>query len=316
MLLALLNYIYYSAWNLKLLVIILGMSEFCRFMGVAIEGAQKNGRKKRWLEVSGVTLCLAILGVFKYFAFFADSFIELLNAIGLHCSYTTLNIVLPVGISFFIFRGISYIVDVSRGHIRAERRFAEFNAYFAFFPQLLAGPIVRFGEFMPQLRQMSNNRSGLSVDDFITGVSMFAWGAVMKIAMADTLAAMVDARFATWQVSSSVDVVIGVLFYAFQIYGDFAGYSLMSLGVARIMGFRFGENFHRPYFSCSFQDFWRRWHISLSTWLRDYLYIPLGGSRDGHTRRNLFITMLLGGLWHGASWNFVLWGGAWNLAVH
>ena len=220
----------------------------------------------------------------------------------------TIKIILPLGISFFTFRGISYLVDIGRGDIQAERSFIKFSAYFAFFPQLFAGPIVRASEFMPQIESLMNRKKRLTSDDFIVGVSMFAWGALMKIAMADTIATIVNAKFASYALASAADVFIGVVFYAFQIYGDFAGYSLMSLGVARIMGFKFADNFCRPYFSISLQEFWRRWHISLSQWLRDYLYIPLGGSRNGHTNRNLILTMLLGGLWHGASWNFIFWG--------
>ena len=291
-----------------MLIVLVGMSEFCRWMGIAIEDSKRDGRSHRKLTVIGVSVCIGFLGVFKYFNFFATSFMDLCDMIGVKCSNITIEIVLPLGISFFTFRGISYLVDISRSQLKAERSFARFSAYFAFFPQLFAGPIVRASEFMPQMEKMSDRYWKISVHDFISGASMFAWGAVMKVAMADTLAPVVDMKFAAWQFASSADVSIGVLFYAFQIYGDFAGYSLMSLGVARIMGFKFGDNFCRPYFSISFQEFWRKWHISLSTWLRDYLYIPLGGSRNGHIHRNLFLTMLIGGLWHGANWNFVLWG--------
>lgn len=298
--LAVANCAFYACWDWRLLFLLAGMALACHVCAC------------RRATTPGVILCLATLGVFKYCDFFLGSFVALLRAFGLSCSVGTLGWLLPLGISFYVFRGVSYLVDVGRGQIKAVDGFIPFFAYFGFFPQLLAGPIVRAGDFLPQLE----NRSGRPfADDLSAGLAMFAWGAVMKVALADSVAPLVDGRFAAWSLHSSPDMLIASAFYSFQIYGDFCGYSLMSLGVARVMGFRFADNFNAPYFSSSFQEFWRRWHISLSTWLRDYLYIPLGGSRTGHTDRNLLVTMLLGGLWHGANWTFVAWGGLHGLML-
>ena len=301
--LCVLNFAFYACWDWRLLAVLFGVCWFCFELGKLVDAASPVRRKV--LVKIGVIVCLLVLGVFKYANFFCSSFCALLEAMGMHTSSFTLKILLPMGISFYVFRGISYIIDVSRSALSAERSFLRFGAYFAFFPQLLAGPIVRASEFLPQLDYAPADDMD---KDILVGLNMFAWGALMKVALADTLSYVVAMKYEAYQTISSIDALTGSFFYTWQIYGDFCGYSLMSLGVARVMGFRFGDNFRRPYFSTSFQEFWRRWHISLSTWLRDYLYIPLGGSRNGHTYRNLFLTMLLGGAWHGASWTFVAWG--------
>lgn len=262
--------------------------------------------RKRWVVISIVT-SLVTLGFFKYANFMIDSASALLNALGLPAGHGTLEILLPIGISFYTFQAMSYTIDLYRREIEVERSLLRFATFKAFFPQLVAGPIVRAADFLPQLQkdQPFNWRR------FLEGCCLVAWGMVMKVVVADSLALVVDSRFFAPQAMTALSLIIGVVFYAFQIYGDFAGYSLMAIGFARMLGFDFNQNFDRPYFSTSFSEFWRRWHISLSTWLRDYLYIPLGGNRKGavRTNTNLLTTMLLGGLWHGAAWNFVIWGG-------
>jgi len=252
-------------------------------------------------------LSLFILGVFKYSSFFAENVVASLNAIGVHPSLTWVNFILPIGISFYTFQAISYTIDVYRGSMRPEESLLRFLVYLSFFPHVLAGPIVRASDFLPQLRVDHK----LTWNNFVRGSMMMLWGYFLKCAVADSLAVVVDRRFDFPLRYSPLDLAISVLCYSVQIYGDFAGYSYIAIGLARVMGVDFGVNFNRPYFSADFSSFWQRWHISLSTWLRDYLYIPLGGNRRGRlvSYRNLMLTMLLGGLWHGASWNFVVWGG-------
>ncbi len=258
---------------------------------------------------------LAILGFFKYCNFFISSLQTFAASLGLHPSLHTLNIVLPIGISFFTFQSMSYTIDVYRGELRAARSFWDFALFVSFFPHLVAGPIMRAVVLLPQvLRPRHTSRQQV-----IEGIHLILWGLWKKCFIADSLAPLVDATFNAPN-ASGFEVLIAVYTFAFQIYCDFSGYTDIARGVAKLFGFELGLNFNLPYFAQSPQDFWSRWHISLSQWLRNYLYIPLGGNRDGkwHTYRNLMLTMVLGGLWHGAAWNFVLWGfyqGA-LLAVH
>lgn len=248
---------------------------------------------------------LGLLGFFKYFNFFIESAQAILEPFGLHVG--TLDIVLPIGISFYTFQTLSYSIDVYRGRIAACGNLLNFAIYVAFFPQLVAGPIVRAAELLPQIDRMLRPRG----DQLYTALTQLLRGFVKKVLIADNLAGMVDPVVAAPEAFAWPTLALALLAYAGQIYGDFAGYSDIAIGSARLLGFELPQNFRHPYLAASPGDFWRRWHITLSSWLRDYVYIPLGGNRGGRweTYRNLMVTMTLGGLWHGASWNFVLWGG-------
>jgi alginate O-acetyltransferase complex protein AlgI len=303
------SYVFYGWWDWRFLALIILLTGINYWFGLEITKEQTLGHphaRRRWIIASVVT-SLGILGFFKYYNFFIESTTAFLASIGLTASHSTLEIILPVGISFYTFQAMSYTLDLYRREIEVERSLLRFATFIAFFPQLVAGPIVRAADFLPQLRRDSIFSWSAQVE----GACMVAWGMVLKVVVADSLAPVVDARFFAPEAMSALSLIIGVLCYAFQIYGDFAGYSLMAIGFAHMLGYHFNRNFDRPYFASSFSDFWRRWHISLSTWLRDYLYIPLGGNRQGgvRTHGNLMLTMLLGGLWHGAAWTFVAWGG-------
>ncbi|MGZ9032943.1 MAG: MBOAT family O-acyltransferase, partial [Rhodospirillales bacterium] len=270
-------------------------------------GRYPRARKGQWLLGSAIAVNLVVLGFFKYFHFFTDGFVALLNDLGLQANISTLRIILPIGISFYTFHSLSYIIDIYRGKIRPEPDPTVFATYIALWPQLVAGPIVRASRLIPQLK----TRKSFNFPRFLVGCEIVIIGFFLKCVVADRLAPIVDSIFAAPSAFNGVNVLIGSIFFGFQVYGDFCGYSLIAIGLARIMGLNLGRNFRRPYFATSFSDFWQRWHISLSSWLRDYLYVPMGGSRGSKlaTFRNLSATMLLGGLWHGAAWTFVVWGG-------
>ena len=262
--------------------------------------------RKRYVFILGVSVPLIVLGVFKYFNFFMDS-------LGLH-AFSGLKIILPVGISFYTFQALSYVIDVRRGKIPAEKDFIRLALYVSFFPQLVAGPIVRASDFLPQLYEPSRK---LTADNFCTGIQIMAMGFFKKAVLADHLSVFVDDVFGVPVAFHWATIILAVMSYSLQIYFDFSGYSDIAIGCAKCLGYDFMTNFNLPYISRSVTEFWRRWHISLSGWLRDYLYIPLGGNRYGKLRQlaNLMITMLLGGLWHGANWTFVFWGGLNGLAL-
>jgi D-alanyl-lipoteichoic acid acyltransferase DltB (MBOAT superfamily) len=266
---------------------------------------QEKRRRDLFLFVS-ICTNLALLGFFKYFNFFISSAEGAIRGLGIQAELLHLNIILPVGISFYTFKTISYTVDIYRGKMQAAQRFSDFALFLAYFPPLLAGPIDRASELLPQL---SNPRQ-ISFKQSTEGVFLILFGLFKKVAISDGVAGSVDAIYGTTGAVSWIDVVLATFLYAVQIYCDFSGYSDMARGVSKLFGIELMLNFNLPYFSKDPSEFWRRWHISLSTWLRDYLYIPLGGSRQGErkTYQNLMTTMVLGGLWHGAAWNFVLWG--------
>jgi D-alanyl-lipoteichoic acid acyltransferase DltB (MBOAT superfamily) len=325
--LALLNLasaVFYGWWDWRFLGLMGFVILVCWATALYADSKPKGERSRRIVLTLGIGVCLAVLAVFKYFNFFAGSAVAALNALGLNANPSTLTILLPVGISFFTFQAISYVIDVARGDMKAAKRLDRVSLYVAFFPQLVAGPIVRAKRFFPQME--SDRR--LTPALMTSGLKAFLLGFAYKAGIADNLAPLVDpvfgdARLAgdTEMASWSNSALIGAtMAFAGQIYFDFAGYSLMAIGVARWFGFNILRNFDYPYASASIDDFWRRWHISLSSWLRDYLYIPLGGNRLGNvkTYRNLMLTMLLGGLWHGAAWTFVAWGAMHGaaLAVH
>lgn len=299
------GYVFYGWWDWRFLFLIAftTVMDFC--LGLFIDRSE-NPRKRRTAVVTSIVMNLGFLGIFKYFNFFAASFADLVRAFGMQPSWTTLHIILPVGISFYTFQSLSYTVDVYRRKMPVEKDLLRFAAFVSLFPQLMAGPIVRAYDLLPQMREDKR----FEWARFYSGLGRVLWGFFKKVAVADSLAPFVDQVFAAPQSFGSLHLLIGVVFYSFQIYCDFSGYSDIAIGLARIMGFRFPENFRTPYFSTSFSEFWTRWHISLSSWLRDYLYIPLGGNRQGkwQTYRNNMATMLLGGLWHGANWAFVFWG--------
>jgi D-alanyl-lipoteichoic acid acyltransferase DltB (MBOAT superfamily) len=265
-----------------------------------------GGRRRTYLIIS-LVVNLGLLGVFKYYGFFSRELAILLQSLGIDASIPVLDVILPVGISFYTFQTLSYTIDVYRGRTKATRHFFDFALYVAFFPQLVAGPIERSSHLLPQM--FSPRR--VTGDDFRLGLYLVGLGLFTKVVVADNMARIVNTVFASSASElSGAECLLAIYAFAFQIYGDFYGYSMIAKGVARWLGFDIMTNFARPYFARSPREFWRRWHISLSTWLRDYLYIPLGGNKDGRARtyRNLMLTMLLGGLWHGANWTFVIWG--------
>lgn len=298
------SYVFYGWWNWKCCFLMLGLTAVAYLCARAYD----SSRKKSYV-VTGVVTPLVILGIFKYFNFFVDSFC---TAFGIgHGS--SLNILLPVGISFYTFQSLSYTIDVYRGRIAAEKRFKNVALYIAFFPQLVAGPIVKAGEYIPQLYEDRN----ISLANLRQGIQAFALGLFKKVVIADNISTFVDAVYETPAEFHAVTVILAVAAYSVQIYCDFSGYSDMAVGCAKCLGYDLARNFNLPYISRNVTEFWKRWHISLSTWLMEYLYIPLGGNRKGTVRRyiNLMLTMLIGGLWHGAAWTFVAWGGLHGLAL-
>jgi alginate O-acetyltransferase complex protein AlgI len=300
------SYVFYGWWDWRFLGLIAASTAVDYFVGLKIESEENQSKRKKMLLIS-VFFNLGMLAFFKYFNFFIDSFSSAMLSLGWQPSWNTLNIILPVGISFYTFQTMSYTIDIYRKQLSAEKDFWTFATYVAFFPQLVAGPIVRAKTLLPQFK--INHK--FERDRFILGFGQILLGFFKKLVVADSIAGISDAVFAAPEASSSINVIFGVICYAFQIYCDFSGYSDIAIGLARIMGYDFPKNFNMPYFSKGFSEFWQRWHISLSSWLRDYLYIfSLGGNRQGKfiTFRNLMLTMLLGGLWHGAAWTFVFWG--------
>ncbi len=305
--------LFYGWWDwrfLGLIALVIAVS-WASALVMARPGTSKN--TQNFALAAGVSVSLIVLGIFKYTGFFADSFAELLTSLGLNADMPTLRIILPVGISFYVFQAISYMADVRRGVLGAEKRLGRVALYIAFFPQLVAGPIVRAASFFPQMERTKRlGRRALTV-----GLRAFAIGFVYKALLADNIAPVVDQVYGNMDAYNNGAVALATFAFAAQIYFDFAGYSLMAIGVARLFGYHIPRNFNYPYASTSITDFWRRWHMSLSFWLRDYLFIPLGGSRNGRFAyyRNLLATMILGGLWHGAAWTFVAWGLLHGLAL-
>ena len=300
------SYLFYASANWKFCFLIAGVTIGNQVAARLVHATEDETRRK-WIVGAAVALDLLVLGTFKYYAFFVEDIDRVLSTASLSLPLPLLTIALPVGISFFTFQAISYVVDVKRRLI-APSPVVDLAIYLSFFPHLIAGPIVRAREFLPQLESPRDPR------DIPGGVAMWliALGLIKKVAIADFLAReVVDPVFAVPEAYAAPDVIFATYAYAAQIYCDFSGYTDMAIGLALLMGFVFPNNFDRPYRAKSFREFWRRWHITLSRFLRDFLYIPLGGNRKGRwmTVRNIMITMLLGGLWHGANWTFVIWGG-------
>ena len=301
------SYVFYGFWDYRFLSLIFLSTVVDFFAAQYIAASSDNSsRKRQWLYVS-IAFNLGMLGFFKYWNFFIGEFSELLMMLGFNSSLPVLNVVLPVGISFYTFQTMSYTIDVYRGVTRPTDRFLDFALYVSFFPQLVAGPIERSSHLLPQvlIKRSTNGR------DFSEGFYHVMTGLFKKVVIADNMAPLVNTVFSKPPSDlTGPEVVMGVYAFAFQIYGDFSGYSSIAKGIAQWMGFELMWNFKNPYFSVTPSEFWNRWHISLSSWLRDYLYIPLGGNRSGKrkTLRNLVLTMGLGGLWHGAGWTFIFWG--------
>ena len=300
------SYYFYMSWNAKYVVLILFTTLVSYLAAILIE-ATDSARKKKIILFGTLITCLGVLGVFKYFNFFAETLSNLFQAFSIPLHPVTLKLLLPVGISFYTFQTLSYVIDVYRGTIRAEHHFGIYATFVSFFPQLVAGPIERSGNLLHQIR---DDREF----DYFTareGLRLMAWGYFKKIALADTLAVYADIIYNNVQANHGLALIIATLFFSIQIYCDFSGYSDIAIGSAKLFNIRLMENFRSPYLSCSVREFWSKWHISLSTWFRDYVYIPLGGNRvsKGRHKINLMITFLVSGLWHGANWTFVLWGG-------
>lgn len=300
------SYVFYGWWNWKFLFLIISCSIVNQLLAVWTNKSNNKQRRKLLLIIA-LVFDLGVLGFFKYYGFFVMSAYTVLLKLNLPCSLPLLDIVLPVGISFFTFQAMSYVIDVYRKEITPAKSLLDFSVYLAFFPQLVAGPIVRASVLLPQFQENVRERN----IDCGRASTLILAGLFKKIVVANYLAqVVVDPVFDAPSSYSAPDVLLGVYGYAIQIYCDFSAYSDIAIGVALLLGFRFPINFNAPYFTTSFKGFWQGWHISLSTWLRDYLYIPLGGSHCNQWKmyRNLFLTFLLGGLWHGAQWKFVVWG--------
>lgn len=300
------SYFFYGWWDWKFLSLIL-ISSLCDYViGHRIEG-QADKSKRKYLLFLSMSINLGILGFFKYFNFFSESFHDLMTTLGFSVNPVYLNVVLPVGISFYTFQTMSYTIDIYKRKMKATSNLLEFMAFVSFFPQLVAGPIERASNLLPQFGVKRN----VSIRDVKEGGKQALWGLFKKIVIADNCAIYVNQIFEQPDAYPGSILLIGILLFTFQIYGDFSGYSDIAIGIARMLGFNLMQNFKSPYLASDIQDFWRRWHISLSTWFRDYLYIPLGGSRSKSTSRkyfNIFVTFTVSGFWHGANWTFVIWG--------
>lgn len=305
-LLLLSSYYFYMSWNAKYVALILLTTLVSYLAAILIEKTDSQKKRKTVLSAA-LIVCLGVLFVFKYFNFFFSSVSAVLSSISIHLQETTLKLLLPVGISFYTFQTLSYVIDVYRGDIKAEKHFGIYAAFVSFFPQLVAGPIERTENLLPQIKEEHN----FDYDTASYGLKLMGWGFFKKIVISDNMAWLADRVFDTPSSYSGFALILAALFFTIQIYCDFSGYTDIARGTANLFGIRLMDNFQSPYFSSGIKEFWSRWHISLSTWFRDYLYIPLGGNRCSRLRNyfNLLVTFLVSGLWHGANWTFVIWGG-------
>lgn len=302
------SYIFYGWWDWHFLLLI-AFTTLCGYIsGLGIARCMSENRigGGKILCIGNILINLLILGVYKYYNFFVDSFLSTFSLFGVELHPTTLNLILPVGISFYTFQALSYTIDVYRGKLNATRDIVSFFAFISFFPQLVAGPIERATNLLPQFQKRREFDYNTAVD----GTRQILWGLFKKMVIADNCADIVDKVWSDYSSQSSVMLVIGAILFAFQIYGDFSGYSDIAIGTAKLFGIKLMRNFNVPYFSRDIAEFWRRWHISLNTWFVDYIYIPLGGSREGKWKsfRNTMVIFLVSGLWHGANWTYVMWG--------
>ena len=309
------SYFFYGYWDWRFCSLLAVSTIVDFFLGLKLEGETNNSKRKLYLILS-VIVNLSILGFFKYFNFFVGSFEAVFNTFGYKLDFLHLNIILPVGISFYTFQTMSYTLDIYRKRLKPTSNFIDFALFVSFFPQLVAGPIERASNLLPQLYK----KLSPSKDQLQKGLVLIGTGLFRKVMIGDTAGRIVDHIFADLNLYSSFEILCGLILFSLQIYADFSGYSSIARGTSKLLGVELMKNFEQPYLSMNITEFWRRWHISLSSWLKDYLYISLGGNRKGTARTyfNLMLTMLLGGLWHGASWNFVIWGGLHGayLAVH
>lgn len=299
------SYFFYSCWDYRFLFLLIFSTVLDYYTGIKIAEANIKSSKKFWLWLS-ISINLGFLAVFKYYNFFVAGFADALNHLGFQANFPTLNIILPVGISFYTFHGLSYIIDIYKGRIEPERNFVDYSVFVSFFPLLVAGPIERATHLLPQIKKPRYFDYSKAVD----GLRQILWGLFKKVVIADNCAEYANIIFGNHTAYSGSTLVVGAVFFAFQIYCDFSGYSDIALGTARLFGIELLRNFAFPYFSRDIAEFWRRWHISLTTWFRDYLYIPLGGSKGGTFMkiRNTFIIFIVSGFWHGANWTFICWG--------
>jgi len=299
------SYYFYACWDYRFLFLLAFSTLLDFYTGLKMTEATSKKNKKFWFVLS-VSINLGLLGLFKYYNFFVNSFIDGLHTLGIHANVSTLNIILPIGISFYTFHGLSYVIDIYKDRIKAERNFIDYSVFVCFFPLLVAGPIERATHLLPQVKV----KRTFNYLNAIDGLRQILWGLFQKVVIADVCSEYVNVIFNDSVHYPGSSNVIATVLFAFQIYCDFSGYSNIALGTARLLGIELLRNFAFPYFSRDIAEFWRRWHISLTTWFRDYLYIPLGGSRGGLWMkiRNTFIIFLVSGFWHGANWTFIIWG--------
>jgi len=304
-LIAVASYVFYGWWDWRFLSLILFSTLVDYTIGVYLNNTEKPSKRKLFLFIS-IIVNLGFLGFFKYYNFFIDSLVESFTFFGKELNINTLNIILPVGISFYTFQTLSYTIDIFNKKLKSTKDFIGFMAFVSFFPQLVAGPIERATNLLPQFSKKRSFNYAIAVD----GLRQVLWGLFKKIVIADNCAKYANIIFSNHTEYNGSTLLLGAFFFAFQIYGDFSGYSDIAIGISRLFGFNLKRNFAFPYFSRDIAEFWRRWHISLSTWFRDYLYIPLGGSRGGTKMkiRNTFIIFVVSGFWHGANWTFIIWG--------
>ena len=299
--------IFYGFWDWRFVLLLLLSIVLVFVVGIKIDQVQSDRNKKYWLRF-GLLFSIGLLGVFKYFNFFVSSFIDLLNLFNLDLNFKTLSVILPVGISFYTFHGVSYMLDIYYNRIKPTNDFVKYSLFVTYFPLLVAGPIERATHLLPQL----NVKRKINVNDINNGLSLILWGFFKKIAVADSLGMIVDLIFNDVSHFSSFTLIFGAILFAFQIYADFSGYTDIARGVSRFFGIHLLLNFNFPYFSKSIPEFWSRWHISLSSFLNDYVFIPLALYFRGYNKWGIFVsiffTFLISGIWHGAGWNFVLWG--------
>ncbi|MCZ4318531.1 MBOAT family protein [Aequorivita viscosa] len=299
------SYVFYGWWDWRFLSLIAFSTLVDFFLALKITKIQNRGRRKLFLAFS-LLINLGLLAIFKYYNFFIENWIDAWASFGINMSKHTMNIILPVGISFYTFQTLSYTIDVYRNKMKPTKNLVDFAAYVAFFPQLVAGPIERASHLLPQFQKERKFNYSYAQ----SGIHLIIWGLFQKVVIADSCAIYVNDIFENYEQYNGLTLAIGAIYFAFQIYGDFAGYSNIAIGTARLLGFNLMRNFNYPYFARDIAEFWRRWHISLSTWFRDYLYIPLGGSRGSVAMkvRNVFIIFIVSGFWHGANWTFLVWG--------
>lgn len=311
------SYYFYMGWNAKYALLILASTIITYLCAVLMDRAALQGdvgrRKRRLVLAAGIVVNLAILVFFKYFHFLYDTFASLFSVFGVHVRPSGFDVLLPVGISFYTFQALGYTIDVYRGTVKAERNFVQYALFVSFFPQLVAGPIERSGNLLGQLGKISDKTPAegpWSFEKATRGLLLMLWGFFMKMVIADRAAVLVNQVFGIYYMFSGVALTLACVLFTIQLYCDFAGYSLIAMGAAKVLGIDLMTNFEAPFFSRSISEVWRRWHVSLSSWFRDYLYIPLGGNRCSRARKylNNMVTFAVSGLWHGASWHFVAWG--------